>query len=240
MLACAVAHAQQSPKDLPSRYLRFHYFGRADLLAGEVDPTLRAQIREGMTTRELIVAPFSTSELIEYRGPDRIVFFREVEVDRIKQRKDLGEFTLPPDRPGLLVLVTRRPGGGEFPFVFYPVDFWGPDVPEGSVRVLNLANAQIAVRLNGNDATIESRAGATVRMGQLGELLPLRLAVNIAGADDTWIPVMSRFLAPPTANRGFFLVYQAGPEPADIGIELFFELPMPPPPDSPQGAAPTR
>jgi hypothetical protein len=126
-------------------------------------------------------------------------------------------------------LVTRSTGGGEFPFIFYPVDFWGPYVPEGSVRVLNLVNTRIALRLNGNDAIIESRAGSTVSMGQLGELLPLRLAVNTSGTDDTWIPVMSRFLAPPTANRGLILIYHAGPEPADIGVALFFDLPMPPP-----------
>ncbi len=231
LVVAACPNLQAQPQDTPPRYLRFHYFPRADIYAGEIDPPIRVKFRNGQSIDDLFVAPASTSGIIEYRGPDRLAFFREVEVDRVKQRQELGVATIPPNLPGILFIVTRKPTGTEFPFEFFPIEFWGPDIPEGSIRVLNLSQSQVGVRLNGNDAVVPTRSATNIQMGHVSELLPLRILV--LASDGKWMPVMSRFLAPPTSARAFFLLYPTGPNPEDIGIEQFFDLPMPPkPPNS--------
>lgn len=210
----ASAFAQQ-PGEPVARSLRFYYAGFTFPDERTENPQARFALRNGRETVAVALNPNAFSSPLDYVGPIPAPLLPEqaAEADTAKPVagasagapvEPLGELRCPADWQGILVLVVRNPRNAAFPFAFYPVECWGPQVPAGSVRVLNLLPTPLAARIGGSQSMIASRGVTDLAMPADRPDVPMKLAVEHTGR---WDRILSTAVMRPEQDKMMLVVF---------------------------------
>ena len=202
MLAMLVSANAQTPdeKEAP-KSIRFYYVGYAS--TGEtLDPTVKFLLKNGKATMPVQITANTFTQTFDYTGPVPITLFQEKRTEKGVEREDVGQLTFPAEWKGAIFIVTRNPANPRLPFHFYPIEYWGPSVPDQHVRILNLCPYVLAAKVGSGQAAINARATADLAMPERPDV-PVRLAVQ---RDDQWERILSTAIDRPAQNKLMLLV----------------------------------
>lgn len=224
VLVSSVVRAQ-APKE-PPRSLRFYYAGFAQ--AGEAaDPQARFLLRNGRENAAFRLTANAFSTTFDYTGPMPAPLFRERRTETGVERENLGELRFPANWKGVLFIITRAPAGQGFPFRFYPVEYWGPSVPDGHARVINLCPHPLGAKIGSSQAGIAAGASGDIPFPADRDDVPLRLAVR---RGERWDLILSTAVERPARPKLLLLVF-----PNQDGVPRVLVLnDLPAPPETPE------
>ena len=236
LLTLAAPAAAQPPGEPAARSLRFYYVGFTFPGERQENPRARFALRNGRDTVQLALNPNAFSPSLDYVGPIPAPLLPEEEAGAKPPSTDapvepLAELRCPADWKGILVLVVRNPRNAGFPFSLFPVECWGPDVPAGSVRVLNLLPAPLAARIGSSQSLVASRGVADLAMPADRPDVPMKLAVENA---DRWDRILSTAVMRPEQDKLMLVVFPN----LDGTPRVVVVRDLPAPPDDPAAATP--
>lgn len=211
----------------PPRKVRFYYIGHDSFATGLTSPVLRATYGSGKAAREIKLAAETLSPTYDYAGALPLVLFREVkEGDRVV-RQTLAELSCPAGWKGVLFLVSPAPASAAFPFHFTPVEYWGDNIPENSLRLLNLCPVALAVKVAGEGKIVPVHEQIDFPVSPAAESLPFVVA---RGKNEGWEVVVSAARPKPESSRMLMLAFPDYPDFKTVRILQLGNLPMSPPP----------
>jgi hypothetical protein len=220
----AVARAQSPTSPLAElpKTIRFYYAGFS-VSGDEVDPDAKFLLKSGRETVAVQLHANAFSEAIDYTGSPLIRLFRERRTETGMEREDLGQLQFPAEWKGALFIVTRDPANARLPFRFYPIEYWGPSVPDEHLRILNLCPYPLAAKVGANQMAVNAGASADVALPPDRPDIPLRLA---ARRQDQWERILSTGILRPEQNKLLVLTF---PQPDGVARVLVLrDLPEPP------------
>ena len=214
LLALAAPAAAQPAGEPAERSLRFYYVGFTFPGERQENPRARFALRNGRETVQLALNPNAFSPSLDYVGPIPAPLLPESAADDAAQPapgasadapvEPLAELSCPADWKGILVFVVRNPRNAGFPFSLFPVECWGPDVPAGSVRVLNLLPGPLAARIGSSQSLVAPRGVADLAMPADRPDVPMKLAVE---KTDRWDRILSTAVMRPEQDKLMLVVF---------------------------------
>lgn len=230
--ARAQAQPPASPAEEPPRTLRFYYAGFS-VSGDDADPEAKFLMKSGRQTVALELHANAFSEPIDYTGSPLIRLFRERRTETGMEREDLAQLQFPAEWKGALFIVTRDPANALLPFRFYPIEYWGPSVPDEHVRILNLCPYPLAAKVGAIQAAVNAGATSDVALPTGRPDIPLRLA---ARRQEQWERILSTGVLRPEQNKLLLLTF---PQPNGAARVLVLrDLPAPPPTAAADGRRP--
>ncbi|MET0261995.1 MAG: hypothetical protein ABW223_03805 [Rariglobus sp.] len=196
----AKAQTPADEKETP-KSIRFYYIGFAGTGEGQ-DPAVKFLLKNGKKTVPMQITPNSFTETFDYTGPVPITLFQEKRTEKSVEREDIGQLTFPAEWKGAIFIVTRNPANPRLPFHFFPIEYWGPSVPDQHVRILNLCPYLLAAKVGTGQIAINARTTADLALPAVADV-PVRLAVQ---RDDQWERILSTAIERPAQNKLMLLV----------------------------------
>ena len=199
------------PSAPPSNPLkvRFFYIGYDYSARAMSYPELQAKFGEAKNAATLRLAPNALSPPYDYSGPLPIILYREVRQDDHLVRQTLAELTCPPMWKGVIFLVTPADQSAPFPFNFTPVEYWGDDIPDNTLRILNMCPVSLGIKAADTSNVIASCGSADFPISPDADALPLIVARR---QGDDWQAVISTTRPKPEAAHTAPSAVQPKPE----------------------------
>jgi len=202
------------------------------LLAVGDEPLFRADLRDGvLRERELADGVLPPPAVTATTGKDKEVstqlqlggFSREMRVpkalaklrlrdSREPESKTWTNVTLPEGADPLLVLLWRDPDLGKWSRARHVVLRDSIETaPVGSLRVVNVTGALVALKFEGQQETVGLKPGRSVlRLAKAGKPLPVSVAVQQQGG--AWLRLFQGAVEPGRTNRSMIVVYRSDGE----------------------------
>ena len=223
------------PADLkqPGVMVKFAYISKGEIAYETAEPDMIAKLSSGKVVYDLAIGPGGMSDTVEYNGPSAITLFRNVEVDGKTESRALAKLEFPAVWRGVLFLITYDKNQGAFPYRFTPIEYWGADMPENSVRLYNFCPVVLAVKLADIQTVVEANQRTDLVIGAGRTFLPLKIACRPEGRG--WELKVRTGLPKPATSRMLLFVFPDSKEFKNLRTLIINDVPMPPKPvGSPQ------
>lgn len=205
---CPTVRAQVAPAEPSARAVRFYYAGYAQPGDLRESPQARFTLRNGRERVPFALNANSFSSTLDYTGTLPAPLLPEAAATgpsgATPAPEPIGELRCPDSWKGVLFLVLRDPANAAFPFSFHPVECWGPSVPDGCVRILNLCPQTLAAKVGSGQSAVNARAALDFPMPANRDDVPLMLAVGNA---DQWERILSTSVSKPEQNKMLLVVF---------------------------------
>ncbi|HSH95739.1 MAG TPA: hypothetical protein VK968_16465 [Roseimicrobium sp.] len=209
-------------KQPPPVMVRFAYIRGNET----TEPDMIAKLASGKVVHDLTITPGGLSDTLEYRGPAVITLFRSVVVEGKTESRPLAKLEFPASWRGVLFLVTHDKSQRSFPYRFTPIEYWGEDMSENSVRLYNFCPAALGVKLADVQEVVEINQRADFVIGAGREFLPIKIACRPPGGD--WELKMRTGLPKPARARMLLFVFPDSKEFRNLRTVIVNDVPMPP------------
>jgi hypothetical protein len=211
--------------DEPTIPLRFYYLNAASEDVHKGVAPIEFIIQSGDTNVACSLVPSGVSATVDYRGPTPVSVFTEHKTDKGVVREPLGQIAFPAQWKGAFFIVTKAPPGSAEAFRFYPIEYWGPSLPDHHARVVNLCPLPLAVKLAGSLAMVPASGTADVDITHAVVDLPIMMALQ---RDTRWQMLMSSALPAPRSQRMLLLAFPDAAAANSVRTLVLDELPEPP------------
>ncbi|WP_308985281.1 hypothetical protein [Thalassobacterium sedimentorum] len=191
------------------RSIRFFYYSSVSSdTIGEGDPFADFKFINDNEIDARALTPNALSEVISYDGAVPVELFREEMTESGVERIPLAELKFPREWKGVLFFVIRDSSNPHFGFKFFPIEYWGPSIPDHNIRVMNLCGKSMGFQIGKEKAKVPSLQFEDVPMSSGEQPMPFRIAMfdeDLGGR-----MLLSSMIPPFRSSRVLMITYPTG------------------------------
>ena len=168
------AQPATQPPPVRTTTVQFYYYSVADNSMVQVEKPIDAWLQTSSKTRaqiELSAGCFGSPTTYVGNGP--LVLFTEKKNDKGTERKVIATLPLPADVKGVFYIVTYTPGIG---YKFTPLPYSNKDVPEGAVKVINLTQLPLQIKIADKLSLVPAQSQSLYDASACGNTIPIKVA----------------------------------------------------------------
>ena len=173
-LAPLRAQPDTQPQPVRTTTVQFYYYSVADNSMVQVEQPIEAWLQTSPKARtkiELSAGSFGTPTTYVGNGP--LVLFTEKKTDTGPVRTVIATLPLPADVKGVFYIVTYTRGTG---FKFTPLPYSNKDVPEGAVKVINLTQVPLQIKIADKLTLVPAQSQSLYDASTCGNTIPIKVA----------------------------------------------------------------